>query len=336
MRSLRKLRGLALAAWILGALWFLGSSPAHALPQAPGGQPTNLSITADQSPDGKLVLSGSLVSQGNPVAGAKLVVAVDTQTVGQATTGKDGAWSVSVGMPNAGTHIASAIYAGDTTYRAAAASAKFTIADPTTAPPAPTQPDTTITATLTPSPVPAGSVLSVDGTVSAGGVPVDTARLDISCSFGGLTQIGVTDSKGAFSTTFSLPATGNPSSLTVTVSYAGDARFLGATATFKAGVTAAETPTPEPTPTISPEPSAPAVVDATAESSAAPVSSSATITPRRGPSPATTTGLALGIVALGAFSALTVIWVLAWRRHFLLPGERRGFGSDFGRPQRTV
>jgi hypothetical protein len=41
-------------------------------------------------------------------------------------------------------------------------------------------------------------------------------------------------------------------------------------------------------------------------------------------------------VALYAFGSLCVVWFLAWRRHELLPGERRGFGSDFGRRRRSA
>jgi hypothetical protein len=47
--------------------------------------------------------------------------------------------------------------------------------------------------------------------------------------------------------------------------------------------------------------------------------------------PVTTFEVVLGIVGAGSLTALGVLWVLAWRRHYLMPGERRGFGSDFGR-----
>jgi hypothetical protein len=57
---------------------------------------------------------------------------------------------------------------------------------------------------------------------------------------------------------------------------------------------------------------------------------------QNGVTPVTTFGIVLGIVGVGAVGALCVLWVLAWRRHDLMPGERRGFGSDFGRRRRSV
>ncbi len=158
--------------------------------------------------------------------------------------------------------------------------------------------------------------------------------MDITCDFGGASALGVTDASGAFTANLGLPATGQPSKLTVTVSYAGDNRFAAARATFQASVTAAATPSVVPSPSI-PTASVTASV-APASSTPTSVQSSGAMALQNATTPATAVGVVLGIVGVGAFIALGVLWMLAWSRHDLLPGERRGFGSDFGRRRRSA
>jgi hypothetical protein len=112
------------------------------------------------------------------------------------------------------------------------------------------------------------------------------------------------------------------------VSFAGDNRFSAAKASFQAPVTAAS-PSAVASPTTAASTSAPP--DPSADATPSVVSSSAAMTLQNPVTPATTFGIVLGIVGIGAVGALCVLWVLAWRRHDLMPGERRGFGSDFGR-----
>lgn len=328
MRYLRKLRGRGLAAWALLVLcWFAPSVASAAVPQAPT-QNTNLSLSAKT--DNALDMNGRLQSNGQPVAGAQIFLSLDNQLIKQVTTGTDGSYSSSVGLPSPGDHVVTATFGGDKTYRAAAAQQRVTVrgGPATTAPPAPAA-ASTITATLSPNPVHAGDVLMVAGTLTSNGAPIDAARVDILCDFGGLTAMGATDATGAFSAPLSLPATGQPATLTVTITYAGDGRFPAARGTFKASVTAATTPTPVPTPSIAPSSNLPSISQVTASHDTGTAIASATR--RDAATPASTAGFFLGAVALYAFASLFVVWVLAWRRHELLPGERRGFGSDFGR-----
>ena len=332
MRSLRILRGFALAgtAWALVMLCWLVPSRANAdVPQAPNQQSV-LTIVA-QGDTNTLSLTGILTAGGQPISGAGLTLTLDTQSLANTTTGSDGSYSYSTKLPDPGMHVVTAEYRGDTTHRPASATQRFTVSPPaTTAPPAPPPPPpTVINAQLTPSPVAAGAVLSVTGNVSSAGVPVDSSRVDISCDFGGLTALGVTDASGNFSANFSLPAAGQPSKLTVTVVFAGDNRFAAAQGTFQAAVTAAASPSAVPSPSLAPASTPPAV--AAAGSTPTGVPSSATMTLQNASAPITTFEVVLGIVGVGAVTALCVLWVLAWRRHDLLPGERRGFGSDFGR-----
>ncbi len=324
MRYLRKLRGLVLAcsAWAVLLLGWAHPAAAQAtVPQAPN-QVSNLTLNLT-SDSHSVTLSGKLTSGGQPIAGAQVFLAIDSRVIQQATTGGDGSYSASTGLPGVGDHVAAATYGGDKTYRGAADTQRFTVKD--AAPPAPIA--TVIAATLSPSPIRAGGVLTVTGTLTSNAVPIDSARVDFSCDFGGATSMTATDATGAFSTTMALPATGQPASLTVTISYAGDSRFAAAKGTFKVQVLAQATPSAVPSPSIAPVSSLPPISQVTATHET--VASS--FARRDSATPASTVGLFLGAVALYAFGSLCVVWFLAWRRHELLPGERRGFGSDFGR-----
>ena len=335
MRSLRKLCGFALAAtaWALVMMcWLLPVRAEAAVPQAPNQQSV---LTISASGNGNtLNISGSLTAGGQPISGADIIVTLDTQDLGHVPTGADGSYSTSTPLPNSGTHVVKATFGGDTTNRPASATQRFAVAPVAPAAPATTAaPTTVITAQLSPNPVAAGSVLVVSGTLASAGVPIDSARVDITCDFGGASALGVTDAGGAFTANLGLPATGQPSKLTVTVSYAGDNRFAAARATFQASVTAAATPTVA-TPSI-PTASVTASV-APASSTPTSVQSSGAMALQNATTPAATVGVVLGIVGVGAFIALGVLWMLAWSRHDLLPGERRGFGSDFGRRRRSA
>ncbi|HEX7396227.1 MAG TPA: Ig-like domain-containing protein [Propionibacteriaceae bacterium] len=332
MRSLRKLWRFALAAtaWALVmGCWLLPGRAEATVPQAPNQQSV---LTISASGNGNtLNISGRLTAGGQPISGAVIIVTLDTQDLGHVPTGADGSYSTSTPLPNSGTHVVTATFGGDTTTHPASATQRFAVAPP--APATTAAPTTVITAQLSPNPVAAGSVLAVSGTLASAGVPIDSARVDITCDFGGTSALGVTDAGGAFTANLGLPATGQPAKLTVTVSYTGDNRFAAARGTFQASVTAAATPTVA-TPSIPPAPTGASV--APASSTPTSVQSSAALTLRNATTPAATVGVVLGIVGVGAFIALGVLWMLAWSRHDLLPGERRGFGSDFGRRRRSA
>ncbi len=248
MRSLRKLWGFALAAiaWALVmGCWLLPGRADATVPQAPNQQ-SALTISAAANGN-TLSISGSLTAGGKPISGAEIIITLDTQTLGKVPTGGDGSYSTSTKLPDVGAHVVTATFAGDTTNRPDSATQRFAVAAPATT----AAPTTVITAQLSPNPVAAGSVLVVSGTLASAGVPIDSARVDISCDFGSGSALGVTDAGGAFTANLALPATGQPAKLTVTVSYAGDNRFAPARATFQASVTAAATPSVA-TPSIPP------------------------------------------------------------------------------------
>lgn len=340
MSSLRFLRGLALAvagsALAVGA-WTVPTAASAGLPQAPGPQPT-LTVAA-QVQGGNLAISGSLTEAGLPIDKASIAISLDGRNIGKTNTAADGTYSTSTKLPDPGPHVVTATFSGDKTFAGTQATTQFTYtpppsvapttkAPPTTAPP----PTTTISATLSPTPVPAGGVLGVTGTVMSGGTPVDLSSLDITCDFGSLHTLGVTDSGGNFSVSLTLPPTGQPPSLTVTVSFAGDARFPAAKASFQSAVSA-PSPSTAPTPTISADATPPPASSVSAKPSAGATGAPA---PRGDSTPAATFGIVFGIVGATSVAALGVLWVMARRRHHLLPGERRGFGSDFGHSSRSA
>jgi hypothetical protein len=309
--------------------WLVPGQAEATVPQAPNPQSV---LTISASGNGNtLNISGSLTAGGQPISGADIIVTLDTQDLGHVPTGADGSYSTSTQLPNAGTHVVTATFKGDQTNRPASATQRF--AGGPTAPATTAAPTTVITAQLSPNPVAAGSVIVLTGTLASAGAPIDSARVDITCDFGGTSALGVTDSSGAFTANFGLPATGQPAKLTVTVSYAGDNRFAAARATFQASVTAAAPPSAVPSPSI---PTASVTASAAAASSTPTVQSSGAMALQNATTPAAAVSVVLGIVGVGAFIALGVLWLLAWSRHDLLPGERRGFGSDFGRRRRSV
>lgn len=336
MKSLRILWGFALAAtaWALLLTTWLLPVPAHAeMPKAPPQQST-LTVVVDTT-GSQLSVTGTLTFNKQPIAGATVDIALDAQPIGHLSTGSDGSYAGTTQMPGFGPHVVTALFAGDQTYRGDSATQRFTVNPPATSAPAttaPPPPPTVITAQLAPNPVAAGAVLAVTGNVSAGGVPVDSSRVDIFCDFGGVSALGVTDSGGNFTANLSLPTTGQPSKLTVTVTFAGDNRFQAAKGTFQAAVTSASA-SPAATPSLdvasTPPPAAAAVGTPTA------IASGGTMSLQNASAPIVTFGVVLGIVGVCSLALLSGLWVLAWRRHYLLPGERRGFGSDFGRPRRT-
>ena len=305
--------------------WLLPGRAEATVPQAPNQQSV---LTISAAGNGNtLTISGSLTAGGQPISGADIIVTLDTQDLGHVPTGGDGSYSTSTQLPTPGAHVVTATFGGDKTNRPASATQRFAGGPATTA-----APTTVITAQLTPNPVAAGSVLVVSGTLASAGVPIDSARVDITCDFGGTSALGVTDAGGAFTANLGLPATGQPSKLTVTVSYAGDNRFAAARATFQASVTAAATPSVVASPSIPTASVTASVVPASSTPTS--VQSSGAMALQNATTPAATVGVVLGIVGVGAFIALGLLWMLAWSRHALLPGERRGFGSDFGRRRR--
>jgi hypothetical protein len=153
-----------------------------------------------------------------------------------------------------------------------------------------------------------------------------------------LGSVAVTGSDGSFTSTALIPEdAGFPANFTVTVSFAGDAVYNGSQATARGNIQAlpsqvatAEEPTEEPT---------------EFQSYVVPTDDSTTTTPTSTMSAAGMDGessrhlmvfeIAFLVVAFVAIAVLLVIGIVSHGTKALLGGERRGFGSDFGKDGTT-
>lgn len=364
MKSLRILWGsvLTIATWALalGCCLFPVQGTA-AEPQAPM-QRSMLTITTKVNP-GSISLSGSLTVDSKPVAGAAVSIALDAKKLGTYSTGADGRYSAISSLPAAGSHIVTATYAGDSKFKPSSASVNFSLSQPATKTPtsqAPTtqapppaittaqsaaEPKTTdptnssvlsnITAALSPNPIEAGGVLSVSGKLTSSGAPIDSASVDISCDFGGDSTLGVTDENGAFAASLTIPESGQPSTLNVTIAFAGDGHFQASRSVFQASVTAKSPASPSAAPSTAFETTAPTNPTALVSTSASAVGANNSASSSDPKTPANVFVSVLAIVGASSAIILFALWVIAWSRHDLLPGERRGFGSDFGHGVRS-
>lgn len=312
-------------------------------PMAPKG--TRLSLSANASPTGTVAIAGKLTTNdGRPVVGA-IVIAIDGRTLGSVTTGNDGAYGAQVPNVPDGQHTATAVFAGTSDAGGASANERFTVkraaappaqttaaAPPAPPPPAPQNSTTVITATAAPATATTGGYVEVSGTLlTAGNAPISQARIEVSSNWGGASGAGATSSTGTFSVSLGLPPTPEgqepPGTISITVTYAGDGPYSGSTTTVKLPL-AKPGPTPPP-PTIHTETPAPPAEKPTAAPTVA--ANPNLITIDVGGAASRGVAVLVFVLAVGAVTALAGMGAVAWRRNQLLPGERRGFGTDFGK-----
>jgi hypothetical protein len=115
--------------------------------------------------------------------------------------------------------------------------------------------------------------------------------------------------------------------LTITLTYAGDSVYPATTATYRVGLKAPG-PTPPP-PSLASETPAPPVARSGASASSTTTAGFTDLDVGG----AASRGLAIlvFVLAVGAVTVLAGVAAVAWRRTSLMPGERRGFGTDFGK-----
>ncbi len=308
---------------------------------------TRMSVTAHPGDATSMVVAGRLVDRINrPVAGATVSVRIDGATIGAAQTDSSGAFAVRAAIPAAGTHQVEAVFAGQQYWSGCSASTEFvvqgspartTAGAQTTAPrpqaassAPPTAGGTTLTATGSPNPIGIGGIITVTGTLSGPAGPVTGVQIDAIVDWGSATGSAVTGDDGSFSLSLSVPDEGQPpQQATIKLTYAGEPGIAAASFELVLPVNQA-VPSPTPTPTPTPSPTA-----SPSPSDSVTASASAAVTPRgqSGGSISLAVGIAIAAVAVVSLAALAGLSILAFDRHRLLRGERRGFGSDFG--QRT-
>ncbi len=298
-------------------------------PAAPKGAQLSLAIT--QVGPGTASVTGRLVrAEGSPLS-AQIALAIDGRPWGAVRSGGDGQFGVQIPGLAEGKHSATVTFAGAPGVGEATTTQDFKIKEGGSSAHGRGGPGTAVTARVTSANVTPGGSFEVSGSLlTAANTPIDQARIEVSTSWGDVTSAGATSTDGAYSVSLSLPSvapgTAVPPTLTVTVSYAGDGPYAPASTTTVVALTAPSPPPPPPS--IKTEAAAPPLAKVTEQAPAAPPRRSAEV-----PLDATTnrgfTVVAFAL-AVGAITLLAGTAALAWRRHHLLPGERRGFGTDFG------
>ena len=310
-----------------------------ALPAA--AKDARITINVAQVAVDTVSVSGTLAtSDGRPLKAA-VSVSIDGRLAGVAATGADGAYNARVPGVTEGRHTATVAYGGSSAVNPGSASQSFTMAArvPTTpaesaratasAPPAGSA--SVLTAKVSPTAV-TGGYVDVSGTLrTSANTPIDRGRIEVATSWGGATGAGATDAEGSFSVSVGLPAVPEgqapPASMTVTVTYPGDGRYAAATATYPVSL-AAPGPTPPPPKIRSEAPAPPAQKGSAAPAPSAPAG---VVSVGLDEMAGSAVAVLAVVLAVGAVAVLAAMAAVAWRRSHLLPGERRGFGTDFGK-----
>jgi len=221
----------------------------------------------------------------------------------------------------------------------------FASADPETeTPPAPatTKPvsktGTATSVSVSPSEVNPGQAFMVTGSLTGGGRGLVATMVNLSTSYGQIDSVAVTGGDGSFSAIGSIPdGDGFPSSFTVSVSFPGDSLYNGSQGSAKGKITAPpEEPEPEDDPTEEPT----EFQSYVAPSDEGPSASPSTLGVA-GVIPGTSKHVMLIeivflVVAFTAVAILLVVGIVSHGNKALGRGERRGFGSDFGKDAPAV
>jgi hypothetical protein len=286
---------------------------------------TNLQVTANASvTDSSLTVAGSVRTFGGQgISGLPLTVALNDAAVGTTVTGPDGSYSYSGSRPQPSSYVVRVSWAGDSRYAAKAGVTQITVNPASKA-------ATSLTLTLDPPEAEPGASVGISGQLLSGGAPLGSALVSLAADQGDIDAMAVTAVDGTFSAMVVLPEGQVPAQYTVTATYAGDDVYEAskgqAVGTITTPPTPAETPPaaadPVPTPAATPTTTA---TPTPAIAAARPAGTSASMEIVR---------VAFFTVAIVAAGALLILAIISNARKRLARGERRGFGTDFGKPLR--
>ena len=305
--------------------------PTPPAPTIPPLEPAKCDVIVSAEVDETQVyITGAVRARMEPGAvGVTVAVSMGKNAHANVTTGNDGSFSHAFPRPTPGTYAIKASWAGNAEIAAASAEISFEVPEP---PKAKTQ----LTVTVDPREVVAGQAVQISGTLMSDEAPVPSTMLSLTASYGNLDQMAVTDKDGKYVAVMSIPADDDfPDGYSVTVRFSGDSVYEESQGRVSGSIKAAPKPekTPKPSKSASPTPSA------------TPTSTESVLTqPTSTPSGAAvgddTSGgskhimvieiifLAVAFVAVGS---LLVIGIVSHGKKSLERGERRGFGSDFGK-----
>jgi len=318
---MRRSAGRMLASLLVAAFGAVGlAAPALAEPKIS----VALSVTEAYIQGGSLYVTGNgRTVQGDPLDSAGIMVYVGEGLRGSTLTNADGSFTYATAAPGPGRVQIKAYYPGSEQYKSATATYPLTV------PPAAgtAQAATAISISLSPTAATPGAVVAISGKLVSGSVPVGSAVVSLTTDYGTVDQATGTGADGSFKATVVVTDGDNlPPSFTVTVSFAGDRYYAAATAKATGTITTPEaTPSPTPSETPSPTPTPEPTPDV-----AGSVSSDAS-TPEGFDAPMSLVGAAFFTVALVAAGTLVILGIIAHDRRRLARGERRGFGTDFGK-----
>ena len=296
----------------------------------------HISVSADVDNSGVTVRGSVRSTSGVAVPGIPVALSLGTTNQSVMTSG-DGSFSHRFPRPAAGTYTAHAAWSGDSHYSSNSGSTTVVV-------PALSKTGTTVTVAIDPKEASPGQVISITGKLVSGNNPIAAAVVSLTSDFGDVDGMSVTGADGAFSAMMSIP-TGNrfPSSFTVTVAYGGDAVYAASNAKASGSVKAVPTPVAEPTDsadsdetldadTSSTNPNGPLSAGPTRSSGAASGSGSGT----GGDGRMMIVEIVFLAVAFVAVATLLVLAIVSHGHKALARGERRGFGSDFGKERVSI
>jgi hypothetical protein len=287
--------------------------------------PVKVHVSDVHVDSGIVTVSGTVTTaNGDGIPGLAVSITMDGSLVASAITGSQGGFSAAFGAPGAGRHSVMVEWAGDSQYSGASGGASFTIAT------TPSKTSSALTLTLDPTSTMPGTLVTITGTLTGGGSGIGSALVTLGTTYGDVDATVATGGDGAFTATLSVPPDPDyPASITVTVAFGGDAVYNGSTNQATLAITAPPAPSATPSPSATPKPT---------------TSASASATPTVGLNAGGTqpldfvsdthlriVGTAFSAVALVAIGSLLVLGIVSHANKKLGRGERRGFGTNFGK-----
>ncbi|MDR0489387.1 MAG: Ig-like domain-containing protein [Propionibacteriaceae bacterium] len=302
-----------------------------AVPQA-SAEPEQVSISVSANADDThVVVTGSVHTlAGASVSSISLTISLGS--VGQATavTAGDGSYSARFPRPAPATYTVKAAWGGNSLYAASSGSASVIVG-------VPAKTKTAMSMDISPTEVLPGGVVTISGFVAGGGRPIVSAMVSLTTTYGGLDPIAVTNGDGYFESSMSIPEEeGFPSSFSVTAVFPGDSVYEGSNAKVSGTIqTPPPAPTEEPTEETTSTSTPSAIQTDTAKNKPDAIMSTF------GPSDAVALGgehmvlveILFLVVAFVAVGTLLILGIISHSKKALERGERRGFGSDFGKEE---
>lgn len=217
------------------------------LPPAVAAEPTTLTANTEASTDG-IVVSGTLTSNGEPVGGATVDVAVESIPATSATTDETGTFlAITVANPST-PHTVQVSFAGTEQLHASSIRVEFV--------PVPVQAVTAVSAQVADDTLYPGELLAITGSLEANGDPVPNGEINVFVAGREQTEsLAFTGTDGRFATYAEVPTDLSAGATSLRVIHPGTGRTQASESTITLTIQQpAPTPTGEQTPAQDPTP----------------------------------------------------------------------------------